>query len=453
MKSRPIGTDQNILASHHNDRRDDARGGGFLLAHQQLGAIALPTNPANTHTLTLTINGTAIVITFVSAIGSTANNVLIGASAAATALNLVNFLRRPDLTSATQVAASAGNQTLLQYCGYALPGSSTSIVPFSLNKNVNGISGALTSFTASTTVTGGSWTAQTMQLYVEDGTYYIGGTRYLFTGGSTPTVTAPSSHPRIDVLTINSSGTLAWTTGTESTSPSAPAYPTGVVPICELYNVVSETALYDNENQQSGEGYIYNDVRPTISNPYGEYILAPSSPAQGDLLYFNGSSWVTLAPGTSGYVLETQGSGANPQWTIPVSGTLGAGIYDPTSGNILIVDCGAANTTSSTYTQVHQFTCPASLPSGTYTIITDGYVASGSATGDFLVYKNGIAVGTTHSSSSTSPVSFTDSLSLAAGDEVQLYIKNTGGGYNVSVTHFGVAGIYIPTPYAFTVNS
>ncbi len=278
MKSRPIGTDQNILASHHNDRRDDARGGSFLLPHQQLGTIALPTNPSNSQTLTLTINGTAIVITFVSSIGSTPNNILIGANATATAQNLVNFLRRPDLTTSTQVAATAGNQTLLQYSGYAWPGSSTNIVPFSLNKNVNGIAGGLTSFTASTTVTSGSWTAQTMQLYVEDGTYYINGTRYFFTGRSTPTVTAPSSHPRIDVLTLDSSGTLAWTTGTEASSPVAPSYPSNKVPVCELYNIVGETALYDNENQQASEGYISNDVRPTLQ--YG----IPFSAVPDDIL-------------------------------------------------------------------------------------------------------------------------------------------------------------------------
>jgi hypothetical protein len=265
MKSRPIGVGQNILASQNNDRRDDARSGGFLLAHQQLGALSLGTNPTNGQTATVVVNGTSIVATFVTAIGSAANNILIGASAAATVQNFLNWLRRPDLTNGNQVAASSANQQLLAYVGWAWPGSSTSIVPFSLNKNVNGITNLLTSFNITTTVTSGSWTAQTMQLYVEDGTYYINGTRYLFTGGSTPTVTPPVSNPRIDVLMVNASGTLAWTTGTENASPVAPSYPENDVPIIEIFNVVGETALYDNENQQSGEGYISNDVRPLMA--------------------------------------------------------------------------------------------------------------------------------------------------------------------------------------------
>jgi hypothetical protein len=38
---------------------------------------------------------------------------------------------------------------------------------------------------------------------------------------------------------------------------------------------------------------------------------------QGDILYFNGTSWVRLPPGTSGQVLTTAGSGANPSWLGP----------------------------------------------------------------------------------------------------------------------------------------
>lgn len=341
MKSRPLGI-QSILATDHNTRRDDSRGGSFMLAHEQLGALAMPTNPTNGQTETITINGTAIVLTYVTSIGSSANNILIQGTAALTNAAKVNFLRRPDITNANQVKASVPNQALLQYLGWSLPSGGTTITPFSLNKVVNGASANLTSFTASTTVTGASWTSQTMQLYVEDGTYFVGTTRVIFLGSSTPTVTAPVSNPRIDVLTIDSSGTLAWTTGTESATPSAPAYPAGKVPICELYNVVSETALYDIENQQSGQGYISNDVRPLLGGSYissqsqigsGIVIFDPGSDAQGDLLYNNGSGWVLLSPGTAGFFLKTQGSGANPIWAQPVSNTAsGASSYSGATG-------------------------------------------------------------------------------------------------------------------------
>ena len=42
--------------------------------------------------------------------------------------------------------------------------------------------------------------------------------------------------------------------------------------------------------------------------------LSLSGVAQGDVLYYNGTNWVNLGPGTSGLFLKTQGAGANPVW-------------------------------------------------------------------------------------------------------------------------------------------
>ena len=52
--------------------------------------------------------------------------------------------------------------------------------------------------------------------------------------------------------------------------------------------------------------------RPDLS---GEYLVRDTStPAQGDILYWNGTGWADLAAGTSGKVLQTNGAGANPSW-------------------------------------------------------------------------------------------------------------------------------------------
>jgi hypothetical protein len=264
MRSYQVISGQNINAQQLDLVRADAAGAGSLLVHQQLGAIALPTNPSNTQTLTLDINGTNVVITFVTSIGSTPGNVLIsGVSAAATCANLVALLNQPQTTTATGVALSSANQTLVGYLSWPLAG--TTITPCSNNSTLYAPE---TSFSASTTATGGSFTAQTMQLYVEPGVFYIAGTRVIFAGGSTPTVTAPSSHPRIDVLSINASGTLSWTAGTENASPVAPTYPNPAsnLVLCELYNVTGETQLLDNANQSGAQGYVSNDVR-TFQQP------------------------------------------------------------------------------------------------------------------------------------------------------------------------------------------
>jgi len=61
----------------------------------------------------------------------------------------------------------------------------------------------------------------------------------------------------------------------------------------------------------------------------------PSSPAQGDIVYRNASSWVRLAAGTSGHVLRTQGAAANPIWAaetaIPVADQAGMEAASSTS--------------------------------------------------------------------------------------------------------------------------
>lgn len=45
-----------------------------------------------------------------------------------------------------------------------------------------------------------------------------------------------------------------------------------------------------------------------------------ASPAQGDIVYYNGSAWTNLGPGTSGQFLKTQGASANPIWATTTGG-------------------------------------------------------------------------------------------------------------------------------------
>ncbi len=66
-----------------------------------------------------------------------------------------------------------------------------------------------------------------------------------------------------------------------------------------------------------------------------DLIAKPASPAQGDILYYNGTTWVRLPAGTAGYLLKTQGSGANPAWTPPT---------DPWLVDINIFGAGHTNT-------------------------------------------------------------------------------------------------------------
>ena len=44
--------------------------------------------------------------------------------------------------------------------------------------------------------------------------------------------------------------------------------------------------------------------------------------AQGDVLFRGASEWQALAPGTAGYVLSTQGAGADPVWVTNTAGSV-----------------------------------------------------------------------------------------------------------------------------------
>ena len=178
-----------------------------------------------------------------------------------------------------------------------------------------------------------------MTLYVEPGTYYIGTTRIIIAGGSTPTFTAPVTYPRIDLVTADSTGTIAIVQGTEASTPVAPAYPSNKVVLCEVYNVVGETALYDLVNEVSGQGYISNDVRPFVKPTYigsasqvaaNLFIPWIASPVQGDIAYFNGTAWARLPIGGTNNILGVS-SGA-PAW-VPsvVTSTSGASSWTTSS--------------------------------------------------------------------------------------------------------------------------
>jgi hypothetical protein len=93
---------------------------------------------------------------------------------------------------------------------------------------------------------------------------YIGSAHLSFLGGPSPVITPPSANPRIDILSIDSTGTLAWTTGTEAGNPVAPTYPAGKIPICLVYCKTTMTKVVDYEEAAANpnEAYIYQDVRP-----------------------------------------------------------------------------------------------------------------------------------------------------------------------------------------------
>lgn len=97
---------------------------------------------------------------------------------------------------------------------------------------------------------------------------YLGFQPLIIDAKSAPTITAPVSNPRIDILVIDSAGSLSWVTGTEAASPAVPwsSLSFDKLPICLVYNKTTETKIldYEDKDTDANQGYILADVRPFL---------------------------------------------------------------------------------------------------------------------------------------------------------------------------------------------
>ena len=83
-----------------------------------------------------------------------------------------------------------------------------------------------------------------MTVRLEAGAILSGVTLTEVAAQSTGTITAPSTHPRIDRVVIDrSTGAASVVAGTEASSPSAPAIPTGKLPVAQVNLTVGKTSI------------------------------------------------------------------------------------------------------------------------------------------------------------------------------------------------------------------
>ena len=95
-----------------NGYTDDVYGAKMYVSENLQGEATLLSTGAFTNTQTINIG--SVVLTTVTTIGSTAGNVLIGADAAATIVNLAALINAPGTTTAQGVALSAADQIIVQ---------------------------------------------------------------------------------------------------------------------------------------------------------------------------------------------------------------------------------------------------------------------------------------------------------------------------------------------------
>lgn len=84
----------------------------------------------------------------------------------------------------------------------------------------------------------------------------------------------------------------------------------------ELNDTLADLAMGSLPNLTSYEllANPTGSVAQPVSSSLSSVIDGAIASAQGTILYRGASSWLGLAPGTSGHFLQTQGAAANPQW-------------------------------------------------------------------------------------------------------------------------------------------
>lgn len=81
------------------------------------------------------------------------------------------------------------------------------------------------------------------------------------------------------------------------------------------------TSGYYLKTQGANNNPVWATINYTETDPLSVHeeidplsVHKPASPAQGDIIYYNGTNWTKLIAGTNGYFLKTQGISANPLW-------------------------------------------------------------------------------------------------------------------------------------------
>ncbi len=144
------------------------------------------------------------------------------------------------------------------------------------------------------------------------------------------TVTAADgTNPRIDLVTVNSSGTVVVTAGTPAVQPVAPAIPATSVPLAFLYVPTSDTSIADNQ---------INDKRVFVVVGLTYYLDQTSGSDSADGLSV-ANAWKTVGkvngetfnPGDT--ILFKKGETWREQLTVPSGGVPGGSILFSTYGS------------------------------------------------------------------------------------------------------------------------
>lgn len=137
-----------------------------------------------------------------------------------------------------------------------------------------------------------------MTVAVAAGTVQINGVSVAVTGANGTITTADSSNPRLDVVSINSSGTIVVTAGTPAAEPAIPTIPASSAILALVRIPANDTTI---SSTQIVDKRVFVRTVPLVGAVGSE----PSSPRTGDIYFpnngfwferYSGSAWVPWGP-------------------------------------------------------------------------------------------------------------------------------------------------------------
>ena len=159
--------------------------------------------------------------------------------------------------------------------------------------------------------------------------------------------------------------------------------------------------------------------------------LTSTLTAQGDIVYRDGSGLAKLGAGTSGQVLQTGGTGANPSWVDASGGKIGA------VTNTMITDVHTLTTGANTWTSIGGFNATITPTKAGSSILVMGHISSGSTNGGpaghgFKLYRNVNSAGDVAMTSFQGDTAGNRMQALVAGasESGSTWVQENGG-YNI----------------------
>lgn len=177
------------------------------------------------------------------------------------------------------------------------------------------------------------------------------------------------------------------------------------------------------------------------TNVRAAIIAAITSMASGDILYYDGSTIVRLAKGSAGQKLQT---GTPPSWvTVSAGKDYDDFQYIDLTTPILWVNDDEVVHNNTSFTKEKEVTLPTPLPNGMGTFETyfEMKTENSGENSQGRVYRDGGAVGTSRATTSTSYVTYTESIAgWSAGEAYQLYLSAIGDTYQHYARYFRILG-------------